>query len=154
MGCHGRAPHPTPWARVAVGFGDEVRLFEGWRQQADPGTRWGLELKATPGLMGTCGLFAWNRGWRKCSPGYELSPAAVGKGLMREALGTVLDWGFQEIQLNRIEAQVHEKNASSLALLTRLGFVQEGCLRQVAYRAGRHHDLLQFSLLASDWRRH
>lgn len=129
-----------------------VRLFAGWRQQPNPGTRWGLELKSQAGLIGSCGLFAWNRSWRKCTLGYELSPARLGTGLMREALEAVLDWGFSAMALNRIEAQVHECNAPSLALLDKLGFVQEGRLRQVAYWGGRHHDLLQCSLLASEWR--
>ena len=120
-----------------------VKLFAGWRQQSNPGTRWGIELKGEPGLIGTCGLFAWNRNWRKCTIGYELAPQAIGRGLM--------PWGFHAMELNRVEAQVHERNLPSLALLAKLGFLQEGRLRQVAYWGGKHHDLLQFSLLAAEW---
>jgi len=129
-----------------------IKLFAGWRQQPNPGTRWAIELKGQPGLIGTCGLFAWNRNWKKCSIGYELSRAATGQGLMREALEAMLDWGFNAMGLNRVEAQVHERNLPSLALLMKLGFVEEGRLRQVAYWGNRHHDLLQYSLLAEDWR--
>ena len=128
-----------------------VRLFASWRQQPNPGTRWGLERKDRPGLIGSCGLFAWNRAWRKCALGYELAPQQQGQGLMREALCAALDWGFAQMQLNRIEAQVHERNRASLQLLTGLGFEQEGRLRQVAYWGGQHHDLLQCALLAQDW---
>ena len=128
-----------------------VNLFAGWRQQSNPGTRWGFELKGEPGLIGTCGLFAWNRSWRKCAIGYELAPHAVGQGLMREALEAAISWGFRTMELNRIEAQVHERNLPSLAVLAKLSFVQEGRLRQVAYWGGKHHDLLQFSLLAAEW---
>lgn len=129
-----------------------VRVFAGWRQLPNPGTRWGLELKSRPGLIGSCGLFGWHRAWRKCALGYELAPALQGQGLMREALITVLGWGFAQMQLNRVEAQVHEDNAGSLRLLAGLGFVQEGRLRQVARWGGRQHDLLQCSLLAQEWR--
>jgi ribosomal-protein-alanine N-acetyltransferase len=128
-----------------------VKLFAGWRQQANPGTRWGIELKDRPGLVGTCGLFGWNRGWSKCTLGYELSPEATGQGLMREALEAVIPWGLAAMKLNRIEALVHERNAASLGLLARLGFVQEGRLRQVAFWNGQHHDMLQLSLLAAEW---
>lgn len=62
-----------------------VKLFAGWRQQPNPGIRWGIELKGRPGLVGTCGLFAWNRNWRKCTIRYELAPRAVGQRLMRVA---------------------------------------------------------------------
>lgn len=131
-----------------------VATFAGWRIQANPGTRWALELKERPGLVGTCGLFAWNRNWKKCATGYELAPEATGMGLMREALAAVFAWGFQTLGLNRIEAQVHEDNAASRRLLARLGFAEEGRLRQVAFWAGHHHDLLQYALLACDWPMH
>lgn len=129
-----------------------VKIFADWRQLPSPGTRWGIELKSEPGLIGTCGLFAWNEKWHKCLLGYELAPGVEGKGVMREALEVALDWGFRAMQLNRIEAQVHEQNLRSLSLLAKLGFVQEGRLREVAYWGGRHHDLLQLSLLASERR--
>lgn len=131
-----------------------IATFASWRQLPNPGVRWGLQLKGNqPGLIGSCGLFAWNRGWKKCSLGYEVAPEVAGRGLMREALTAALDWGFGEgMQLHRVEAQVHEDNAASVALLQRLGFAQEGRQREVAFWGGRHHDLLQYGLLAREWR--
>jgi ribosomal-protein-alanine N-acetyltransferase len=128
-----------------------INAFADWRKQPNPGTRWGIERKNSQGLIGTCGLFAWNKNWRKCSLGYELARNQTGHGFMDEALRTVLQWGFDTMSLHRIEAQVHPANASSLALLARLGFKAEGSLREVAYWGGCHHDLLQLSLLKSDW---
>jgi [ribosomal protein S5]-alanine N-acetyltransferase len=129
-----------------------ITAFAGWRALPSPGVRWGLETKDRSVLVGTCGLFAWNRSWKKCTLGYELAPEAAGRGLMREALECVISWGFEHMALNRIEALVHLKNTPSLALLDRLGFVHEGCLREVGFWAGHHHDLQQYSLLASDRR--
>jgi [ribosomal protein S5]-alanine N-acetyltransferase len=128
-----------------------IATFASWRSLPNPGTRWGLQLKERPGLIGSCGLFAWNRGWKKCTLGYELAPEATGRGLMREALSATLEWGFKNMELNRVEAQVHERNTPSLALLHSFGFVQEGRLREVAYWANHHHDLLQYSLLSREW---
>lgn len=127
-----------------------VATFAGWRKQPNPGTRWGLQRKEEPTLIGSCGLFAWNRGWKKCTLGYELAPEFTGKGLMREALASVLQWGFEQMQLNRVEAQVHENNLPSIALLEAFGFCREGRLREVAYWSNRYHDLLQYSLLARE----
>ena len=129
-----------------------ITAFSAWRTLPSPGVRWGLERKGQRGLVGTCGLFAWNRAWRKCTIGYELAPEATGQGLMREALRTVIPWGFESMALNRIEALVHEENTPSLRLLEGIGFVHEGRLREVGYWAGRHHDLQQYALLASDWK--
>jgi ribosomal-protein-alanine N-acetyltransferase len=130
-----------------------IAAFSGWRSLPSPGVRWGIELKDGDLLVGSCGLFAWNRAWKKCTLGYELTPEATGKGLMREALKRVISWGFEHMELNRIEALVHEQNGPSLALLKKLGFVFEGRLREVGFWAGNHHDLQQYSLLASEWPR-
>ena len=83
--------------------------------------------------------------------GYEISAVHQGRGYAKEALQAIISWGFREVQLNRIEAQVHPDNARSLALLTKLGFVQEGHQREAGYWAGRHHDLLQIALLKAHW---
>lgn len=128
-----------------------VKLFASWRVQANPGTRWGLQTQQDQQLLGTCGLFGWNRSWRKCLVGYELAPQAQGNGYMLEALSAALSWGFTNMALNRIEAQIHPDNSRSVRLARQLGFVEEGCLRQVAYWRGQHHDMLQFSLLRSEW---
>ena len=128
-----------------------IRIFASWRKLANTGTRWALEIKGTAGLIGTCGLFGWHRAWRKCTVGYELARGAQGRGYMQEALGAVLSWGFEDVGLNRVEAQVHPDNEPSLRLLRRLHFVEEGRLRQGGYWAGQYHDLLQYSLLRQDW---
>ncbi len=81
-------------------------LFTGWRTQPNPGTRWGVQVRGLAPLAGSCGLFAWNRAWRKCTLGYELNPGVRGQGLMHEALQACLGWGFAHMQLNRIEAHL------------------------------------------------
>lgn len=84
--------------------------------------------------------------------GYEISPLYQGRGYMKEALAAVFAWGFGEMELNRVEAQVHPDNRASQALLRRFGFVEEGRLREVGYWAGLHHDLMLHSLLKREWR--
>ena len=69
---------------------------------------------------------------------------------MREAMGEMIVYGFREMELNRIEAQVHPRNLPSIKLLTDMGFVQEGHQRQAGYWGGEYHNLLQFSLLHDD----
>ena len=140
---------PLPNEEAAVQL---VDLFASWRTQANPGVRWGLQLRGQGTLIGTCGLFGWHRSWRKCTLGYELHPQARGHGYMHEALRTVLSWGFANMDLNRVEAQVHPENAASLRSVERLGFQREGLLRQVGFWGGRFHDLYQYGLLRDEWR--
>jgi [ribosomal protein S5]-alanine N-acetyltransferase len=144
----GNDPLPDVAAAEAL-----INTFHGWRQLPNPGTRWAIERRQTPGLIGTCGLFGWNHHWRKCIVGYELASAAHGQGYMHEALTVALSWGFAAMGLNRIEAQVHPDNLPSLKSLQRLHFVEEGRLREGGFWGGQYHDLLQYSLLEADWRR-
>src|SRR6201995_1214634 len=59
--------------------------FANMRQLPSPGVRWGI-VRAAParggGLLGTCGVFRWNRGWRTCLTGYELARPPHGPGHM------------------------------------------------------------------------
>ena len=73
---------------------------------------------------------------------------------MTEALGLVLDFGFDRMGLNRIEAVVFRDNAASCGLLEKLGFEREGLLREYEYLRGRYEDMAMYSLLRRQARRH
>jgi ribosomal-protein-alanine N-acetyltransferase len=128
-----------------------IDIFAGWRNLPNPGTRWGIERQSDGVFIGTCGLFKWNKGWSSCTIGYELAPTAQGCGYMQEALLAVLAYGFDEMDLHRIDASVSPENVRSINVLTGLGFLQEGRSREAGYWAGSHHDLLQFGLLRRDF---
>lgn len=128
-----------------------IEVFAEWRRQPAPGTRWAITEREGGRLLGTCGLFKWNRSWRNCTLGYELARSAWGLGLMREALVTVLDYGFDTMALHRVQAEIHPDNLASSKLVEHLGFRLEGMHREQGYWGGRFHDLNCYSLLASEW---
>jgi len=115
-----------------------VKTFATWRKPPATGIRWATERDPDGRFVGTCGLYRWNKRWKICTVGCELAQEAWGKGLMTEALRAALAWGFEGMELNRIEAQVHTHDGSSLKLLVRLGFVEEGILRHAGFRDGEH----------------
>lgn len=127
-----------------------VEVFRSWRSLPNPGVRWGIEHSKDKKLIGTCGLFKWNRNWKSCTIGYELAPEYWGKGLMNEALPLIIQWGLKEMQLNRIEAQIHPQNKPSIKLIERLGFKNEGLMHEAGFSFGKHHDLCMFSILKGD----
>lgn len=126
-------------------------LFAGWFA-AGTGFRWALERQSDRRLIGTCGLFRWNKSWRNCVIGYEIMRGCHGQGYMREALAAVLDYGFHTMDLHRVQAETHPDNRSSIGLATRLGFRFEGVHREQAFWGGRFHDLNCYSLLEREWR--
>jgi ribosomal-protein-alanine N-acetyltransferase len=126
-----------------------IEVFADWHR-SNSGIRWAIERLSDGLFLGTCGLFRWNKSWRSCVVGYELAPFARGNGYMHEALSAAIDYGFERMQLNRIEAQVHPQNVPSIHTLETLGFLREGHQRQAGYWRGTYHDLLQFALLRAE----
>lgn len=83
--------------------------------------------------------------------GYILNRSAWGAGIAREAVGRVVLYGFEELGLRRIYADVDPENMSSIKLLNVLGFRQEAFLRQESETHIGISDSLIFGLLCDDW---
>ena len=77
-----------------------------------------------------------------------------GQGFAIDMMQTTLEACFDSWGVRRIGVRVEEGNERALALYRRLGFKEEGRLRQAAFRAGRHADVLLFSLLSGEWSAH
>ncbi len=116
------------------------------------GIRWGIVRKVGNELIGTCGYYDWNKTARRAEIGYDLDPPYWGQGIMTEALRTVLEYGFEKMRFNRIQAIIDSKNTRSIKLVFRLGFKKEGVLRQRSYFNGQFRDDVCFSLLKKEWR--
>lgn len=117
------------------------------------GGRWGIALKGGEALVGSAGFYDWDHEVRSAEIGYDIAPEQWGKGLMREALTAIIDHCFEHLDLNRLQALVMPGNERSEQLLTRLGFVREGLLRQHGVdEKGRPCDDQVFALLRSEWR--
>ncbi len=73
---------------------------------------WGIALKDAPqqGLVGRCGYNYWLRRDRRASIGYDMAYAYWGNGYMTEAVRAMVTFGFEEMALNRIEADTDVEN--------------------------------------------
>jgi ribosomal-protein-alanine N-acetyltransferase len=116
----------------------------------DAGIRWGVERESC--LIGTCGFHNLNKGARRGELGYELGFEFWGRGYMRRALCPVLDYGFNIMRFERIEAFLNVDNDRSAGLLKKLGFKQEGTLRDYALSPKGLIDQNCFSLLKREWK--
>ena len=114
--------------------------------------RLGIELAENGILLGTCSLFSINYTCRRAEVGYGLGSFAWGHGYMHEALRTLLDFGFGELDLNRIEADIDPRNSASARTLERLGFTREGYLRERWIVGGEVSDTALYGLLRREWR--
>jgi ribosomal-protein-alanine N-acetyltransferase len=111
---------------------------------------WGITLKPTDTVIGLVGFKSWHRSDYRADIGYDLAQAYWGRGLMPEAARAVLDFGFSEMALNRVEADANTANLASIRVLQKLGFRSEGVRPQQYYEDGAFHDLALFGLLRRD----
>ncbi len=89
---------------------------------------------------------------RRSAIGYWLGKTFQGHGLMTAACRAVVDYGFDTLGLNRIEIEAAAGNKRSRAIPERLGFHQDGILRQYQQVNGHYLDLVVYSMLSAEWR--
>jgi ribosomal-protein-serine acetyltransferase len=102
-------------------------------------------------IVGMVGLHGVDWAHRSASVGYWLDEAHQGKGTMTRAVQALVDHALHAWALNRVEIRAAADNARSRALAERLGFREEGLLRE-AFRIGeRYDDDVVYAVLASEW---
>jgi RimJ/RimL family protein N-acetyltransferase len=102
-------------------------------------------------IIGHATLFNWDRAQRRAEIGYSIRRDLWGQGLGGEAVATLIAFGFERLDLRRFEADADPRNAASLRLLEKLGFVREGYLRERWEFNGEIQDAVYFGLLRRDW---
>jgi RimJ/RimL family protein N-acetyltransferase len=130
------------------------RFIAACREMAEEGTgaRLAIDRLDDDGFIGWCGLTRWNPDYRSASLGYCLDDAAWGHGYATEAAGAVLQWAFDTLDLNRVQAEADTRNAASGRVLEKLGFVHEGTLREDCVVNGDVSDSWVLGLLRREWR--
>lgn len=108
--------------------------------------------KATGKVLGKCDFHTWVPSHRRAEVGYTLfRDEHKRQGLMTEALGAVLSYGFEEMKLHRVEALIADYNVPSRRLLLHYGFTEEGVLRGHYVEDGESKDSLLLSLLRPEY---
>lgn len=124
-------------------------LISRWSQRFDRnlGVRWGITLRSENGIIGTCGFHDWRKNHQKAEIGYELTPEYWRNGIMTEAIQKVIDYGFNNLGLNRIEAFVEPENIRSRKVLEKKGFKEEGTLEENFYWRNQFVDVVLYALI-------
>ena len=82
---------------------------------------WEITVKNNPKMIGSICLWNFSNNLKTAEVGYSLYPEFQNKGIMSEALKSVIDYGFNELKLDKIEAFTHSKNEPSKKLLEKNG---------------------------------
>lgn len=139
-----------PWRDPA----NAQRFIAASRRMAEDGSgaRLAIDRSSDATFLGWCSLSRWNPVHRSAALGYCLAEAAWGHGYATEAARGVLQWAFDTLDLNRVQAETDTRNVASARVLEKLGFVREGTLREDCVVAGEVSDSWVYGLIRREWR--
>ena len=112
---------------------------------------WGVTIKATGQHIGICGFESWNPVTDRAEIGFLIARACWRRGYASEAARRVMRFGFERMNLNRIEARVKPDNEPSRLLLGKLGLRYEGLMREHSWWRGSYHDLELYAILRREF---
>lgn len=139
-----------PWTERARA----ERFIAASSQMAEDGSgaRLVIERASDGAFVGWSGVSRWSPDYRSASLGYCLGEAAWGHGYATESARALLQWAFDTLDLNRVQAETDTRNTASARVLEKLGFRREGTLREDCVVNGDVSDSWVYGLLRREWR--
>ncbi|MFX1344616.1 MAG: GNAT family N-acetyltransferase [Promethearchaeota archaeon] len=111
-----------------------------------------LDEKNVEKLIGNCGLHAIDWKNRVSEIGIMIGEKEYqSKGYGTEAMQILLDYGFNTVNLNRIQLRVYEFNSRAINSYKKIGFIEEGRMRKAVFINGKYHDIIIMSILHEEW---
>jgi RimJ/RimL family protein N-acetyltransferase len=137
-------PHGSPLVTLEVIERAQMAFLAG------EGIEWAITRAGDDTAVGKIGHWRWQRPHSRSEVGFILRRDLWGQGFAVEALGAVIDWGFARLDLHSVEAQLDAGNVASQRTLERVGFRQEGLLRQSYFDGHEYRDTLVYGLLRGE----
>jgi ribosomal-protein-alanine N-acetyltransferase len=138
-----------PWTERQQARDDIARAIDAFA--SGTGMKMAVLLRATGAMIGYINFYAFYDSNRRCDIGYAMASAHWGKGYQTEALKAMIDFGFRELNLNRIEADIDPRNDGSARVLEKLGFEKEGFMKERWIVNGEVCDTAFYGLLKRNW---
>jgi ribosomal-protein-serine acetyltransferase len=103
-------------------------------------------------MVGSIGFNTIDRLNKNAGIGYMLDEDMNGKGIMTKSCRGIINHGFNEMTLNRIEIKAAVENTKSRAIPEKLGFKQEGILHQAEFKYDHFLDMVVYGMLKENWK--
>lgn len=140
-----------PWVEGIISPHQAHLIIINWLRQLEGKNGFNAGIRYKGVLVGGIGFHQTDWYNRFTSIGYFLAKNAEGHGIITRCVKRLVQYAFNELRLNRVEIRCGVNNARSRAVPERLGFTQEGMIRQGEKLNGAFHDLLVYSILAKEW---
>lgn len=111
---------------------------------------WGIEYKGNGRFIGTIDFISWQPNQKIAEIGYVLSQDYWGQGLMTEAAREVIKFGFEHMNLVRIQARCFVENIGSARVMEKAGMSFEGIIRKGLFIKGKHRDGKLYSIVKEE----
>ncbi len=114
---------------------------------------WGIAFKQNNKLIGICNLGDFDHDARRAEIGYDIMQSEWNKGYASEAIKAITEYGFNSLNLNRIEAFITPGNNASVMVLKKTGYIQEGIVRERDLIKGKLEDGIIMAMLKEDMKK-
>lgn len=140
-----------PWVDASKSLEDIKAFIQSTMNQfaSNNGFQAGIWYKGE--IAGVIGFHGINWSNKSTSIGYWLGEKYVGKGIMSKACRVFVDYAFTDLNLNRVEIRCADKNHKSRAIPERLGFTNEGMIREDEWLYDHYVNHIVYGILAKEW---
>lgn len=138
-------PHPT------IGYTKQYLEFIASKYRVGDFYDWAVVFKENSKMIGTCGFTRFDCRNDLAEVGYVLNPDYWGKGIAGEAVSAVMDFGFNKLQLHRIEARFMHGNDKSRRVMEKCGMRFEGMGRENLFVKNKYVDVGVCAILRNEF---
>ena len=141
-----------PWVDQMHTVANFAYYISETKRRAAEKTDFGYAIIIVKNIAGRIGLHHINKQNKIGEIGYWLADGLQGKGIITKCCTAIINHGFTQLGLNRIEIKCATSNGKSLAVAEKLQFKQEGILRQAEWLNGKFIDLYLYAMLKDEWK--
>jgi [ribosomal protein S5]-alanine N-acetyltransferase len=135
-------PQPDGWAQTRV-----ERMIASFTERKN--FSFAVMRKDTAEVIADCGI-SFDERHKRGEMGYWCGAAYRGHGFMTESARAVMQFGFEQLGLHRVQASHFPRNPASARILEKIGMQREGLLRGYVQKNGQAEDVIYYAALKSD----
>ena len=139
------------WIDKTQSLGDIRAFIQSGLDQAANGRGPVCCITHDSAIVGICGFKPVDKITKSAEIGYWLAESVARRGIMTRCVNTLMNYAFRELNINRVELRAATENGRSRGVAKRLGFTQEGILRDAEWLNDHYVDQAVYSMLKREW---
>lgn len=140
-----------PWVDHMHTVANFTYYINDTKKRAADRTDFGYAIIIDKNIAGRIGLHHINHQNKIGEIGYWLADGLQGQGIITKSCTAIINHAFTKLSLNRIEIKCATGNYKSRVIAEKLGFTQEGILKQAELLNGKFVDIYLYAMLKQEW---